>query len=90
MNLADRFTSESVAAGHPDKMADQTAFRHEDGKPVGVAAVGRSTQHRPDGSLKKPTEGVMVDIITPILPKRWLAGSGGAAHTTKNKTAVPA
>ena len=79
-----------VAAIYVNQMADQTTFRHEDGKPVGVAAVGRSTQHRPDGSLKKPTEGVMVDIITPILPKRWLAGSGGAAHTTKNKTAVPA
>ena len=72
MNHADRFTSESVAGGHPDKIADQIAFRHEDDKPVGIAAVVLSTQHHPDVSLKKLTEGVMEDISKPILPRHWL------------------
>ena len=40
--------------------------------PVGIDAVVLSTQHHPDVSLKKLTEGVMEEIIKPVLPKRWI------------------
>ena len=50
----------------------QITFRYEDDRPVGIEAVVLSTQHHPDVSQKKLTEGVMEEIIKPILPKHWI------------------
>ena len=50
----------------------QITFRYVDDKPVGIDAVVLSTQHSPEVSHKKLIEGVMEEIIKPILPKRWL------------------
>ena len=50
----------------------QITFRYEDDRPVGIDTVVLSTQHHPDVPQKKLTEGVMEEIIKPILPKRWV------------------
>ncbi len=50
----------------------QITFRYEDGRPVAVDAVVLSTQHHPDVSEKDLQEGVMEEIIKPILPREWL------------------
>jgi S-adenosylmethionine synthetase len=50
----------------------QITFRYEHDRPVGIEAVVLSTQHSPDVSLKKLKEGVMEEIILPVLPKKWI------------------
>ncbi|MGH8349207.1 MAG: methionine adenosyltransferase, partial [Pseudomonas sp.] len=50
----------------------QITFRYADDRPVSIEAVVLSTQHHPDVSQKKLTEGVMEEIIKPILPKEWI------------------
>jgi S-adenosylmethionine synthetase len=50
----------------------QVTLRYVDDKPVGVDAVVLSTQHHPEVSLDKLREGVMEEIIKPVLPKEWL------------------
>ena len=50
----------------------QVTLRYQEGKPVGIDAVVLSTQHDPDVSLSDLREGVMENIIKPILPKNWL------------------
>ena len=50
----------------------QITFRYEDDRPVGIDTVVLSTQHHPDVPQKKLIEGVMEEIIKPILPKRWV------------------
>jgi S-adenosylmethionine synthetase len=50
----------------------QITLRYEDDKPVGIEAVVLSTQHHPDVSLKTLTEGVMEEIIKPVLPRHWI------------------
>ena len=50
----------------------QITFRYEDDQPVGIEAVVLSTQHHPDVTQKKLTEGVMEEIIKPVLPKHWI------------------
>ena len=50
----------------------QITLRYVDDKPVGIEAVVLSTQHHPDVSQKTLTEGVMEEIIKPILPKHWI------------------
>ena len=44
----------------------------EDGKPQSISAVVLSTQHDPDVSQEDLKEGVMEEIIKPILPSNWL------------------
>jgi len=50
----------------------QVTLRYQEGQPVGIDAVVLSTQHDPDVSLSDLREGVMENIIKPILPKNWL------------------
>ncbi len=51
----------------------QVTLRYVDDKPVGIDAVVLSTQHHPDVTLEKLREGVMEEIIKPILPQEWLS-----------------
>ena len=51
----------------------QVTFVYEDDKPVGIDAVVLSTQHRADVSLEDLREGVMEEIIKPILPAEWIS-----------------
>ena len=46
----------------------QVTIRYEDDKPVGIEAVVLSTQHSDDISTKALREGVMEEILKPILP----------------------
>ena len=46
----------------------QVTFQYENDKPVGVDAVVLSTQHHADVSLAELREGVMEEIIKPIIP----------------------
>jgi S-adenosylmethionine synthetase len=50
----------------------QITFVYENHKPVAVNAVVLSTQHEPDISLDDLREGVMEEIIKPIVPAEWL------------------
>ncbi len=50
----------------------QITFRYEDGKPVAIDTVVLSTQHREEVSLKDLKEGVMEEIIKPVLPEDLL------------------
>jgi S-adenosylmethionine synthetase len=46
----------------------QVTFVYEDDKPVAIDAVVLSSQHDPDVSMKDLREGVMEEIIKPIIP----------------------
>lgn len=50
----------------------QLSFHYENHKPVGIDAVVLSTQHDPDISENDLHEGVMEEIIKPVLPAEWL------------------
>jgi S-adenosylmethionine synthetase len=50
----------------------QLTFLYRDGKPVAVDAIVLSTQHSPDVSLADLKEGVMEEIIKPVIPAGWL------------------
>lgn len=50
----------------------QVTLRYENDVPVGIEAVVLSTQHSDDISTKKLREGVMEEIIKPVLPKKWI------------------
>lgn len=50
----------------------QVTFRYIDHQPVGIEAVVLSTQHTPEVDNKTIHEGVMEEIIKPILPAQWL------------------
>ena len=50
----------------------QVTLKYQDGKPVGIDAVVLSTQHDPEVSLSDLREGVMENILRPILPQNWL------------------
>ncbi len=50
----------------------QVTLRYENGQPVAVDAVVISTQHNPEVSNQTIREGVMEEIIQPILPAEWL------------------
>lgn len=50
----------------------QVTFQYENDKPVGVDAVVLSTQHHADVSLEELREGVMEEIIKPIIPAEWI------------------
>ena len=51
----------------------QVTLKYEDNKIVGVDAVVLSTQHSEEVSQKEINEGVMEEIIKPILPSEWLS-----------------
>lgn len=51
----------------------QVTLKYEDNKIVGVDAVVLSTQHSEEVSQKEIYEGVMEEIIKPILPSQWLS-----------------
>ena len=50
----------------------QLSFRYENDKPVAIANVVFSTQHHPGISQQDLIEGVMEEIIKPVLPAEWL------------------
>ncbi len=50
----------------------QVTFNYEDGKPVAINAVVLSSQHAPEISLADLREGIMEEIIKPILPAELL------------------
>ena len=51
----------------------QVTFVYEDSKPVAVDAVVLSSQHSPDVTMEHLAEGVMEEIIKPILPESMLS-----------------
>ncbi|MDH3748557.1 MAG: methionine adenosyltransferase [Gammaproteobacteria bacterium] len=51
----------------------QVTFAYQDSKPTAIDAVVLSTQHHPDVSLSDLREGVMEEIIKPVLPEEWLS-----------------
>ena len=50
-------------------------MRYVDGRPVSIDTVVLSTQHAPDVSLEQVREGVIEQIIKPVLPKNLIKGS---------------
>jgi len=50
----------------------QVTFVYEDAKPVAIDAVVLSSQHHADVSMEDLREGVMEEIIKPVLPKDLL------------------
>jgi len=53
----------------------QVTFKYKDGKPVGIDAVVLSSHHHADVSMSDLREGVMEEIIKPILPAEWITDS---------------
>ncbi|HEX5788188.1 MAG TPA: methionine adenosyltransferase, partial [Woeseiaceae bacterium] len=51
----------------------QVTFVYEGGRPVGIDAVVLSTQHHGDVSLDDLREGVMEEIIKPVIPTEWVS-----------------
>ncbi|MEJ2172876.1 MAG: methionine adenosyltransferase [Woeseiaceae bacterium] len=51
----------------------QVTFVYEDNKPVAIDAVVLSSQHQADVSLPDLREGVMEEIIKPVLPAEWIS-----------------
>ena len=50
----------------------QLTFKYENGKPVSIDAVVLSTQHSPNVSLSNLKDGVIEEIIKPVLPEQWI------------------
>ena len=50
----------------------QLTFRYENNKPVAIDAVVLSTQHKDSVSNDAIREGVMEEIIKPVLPAEWV------------------
>ncbi|TDJ36155.1 MAG: methionine adenosyltransferase [Gammaproteobacteria bacterium] len=51
----------------------QVTFVYENEKPVAIDAVVLSTQHDAEVSMKDLREGVMDEIIRPVLPAGWIS-----------------
>ena len=51
----------------------QVTLRYKDGVAVGLDAVVLSTQHDPSVKLKDLREGVMEEILNPVLPAKWIS-----------------
>jgi len=69
---ADVRKSGKLSFLRPDAKS-QISFKYDgNGIPVGIEAVVVSTQHDPDISLADLREGVMEEIIKPVLPANWL------------------
>jgi S-adenosylmethionine synthetase len=50
----------------------QVTLRYENDEPVGLDAVVLSTQHADEISTKHLREGVMEEILKPVLPAKWI------------------
>jgi len=50
----------------------QVTFSYADNKPVAIDAVVLSSQHQADVSMADLREGIMEEIIKPILPGEWI------------------
>ena len=53
----------------------QVTFNYEDNKPVSINAVVLSSQHSPDVSMDDLRDGIMEEIIKPILPAELLSSA---------------
>jgi S-adenosylmethionine synthetase len=53
----------------------QVTFVYENNKPVAIDAVVVSSQHDPDVSMEELREGVMEEIIKPVIPAELLSAS---------------
>jgi len=51
----------------------QVTFVYENDTPVAIDTVVLSSQHHPDVKLSDLREGVMEEIIKPVLPEKWLS-----------------
>jgi S-adenosylmethionine synthetase len=51
----------------------QVTFVYEDDKPVAIDAVVLSSQHHPDVSNADLTDGIMEEILKPVLPAKWIS-----------------
>ena len=51
----------------------QVTFLYENDKPVSIDAVVLSSQHKADVSMEDIREGIMEEIIKPVLPAEWLS-----------------
>ncbi len=56
----------------PDSKS-QVTFKYENGRPVAVDAIVISTQHAPEVSQEQVREGVMEEIIKPVIPEQWIS-----------------
>ena len=52
----------------------QITFRYEGGLPTGIDTVVLSTQHAPDVDMARLREGVIEEIIKPVLPAHFMRG----------------
>jgi S-adenosylmethionine synthetase len=59
----------------PDAKSQVSFVYSEDGVPESISAVVLSTQHDPDISQADLREGVMEEIVKPILPSNWLTAN---------------
>ena len=50
----------------------QLTMRYVNGRPEGIDTVVLSTQHKEEVSLSELKEGVMEEIIKPVLPSHWI------------------
>ena len=57
----------------PDAKSQVSFVYGNDGKPEAISAVVLSTQHDPEVSQNDLKEGVIEEIIKPILPQNWLS-----------------
>ena len=57
----------------PDAKSQVSFVYGNDGKPESISAVVLSTQHDPEVSQNDLKEGVIEEIIKPILPQKWLS-----------------
>lgn len=53
----------------------QVTFAYDDGKPVAIDAIVLSSQHDPDVSMADLREGVMEEIIKPVIPDSWVSAN---------------
>ena len=51
----------------------QVTFKYKDGQPVAIDAVVLSSQHDADVSMSDIHDGVMEEIIKPVLPVEWIS-----------------
>ncbi len=51
----------------------QVTFVYENEKPVAIDAVVLSSQHQPDVDMKDLHDGIMEEIIKPVLPADWIS-----------------
>jgi len=50
----------------------QLTVNYENDRPVGIQTIVFSTQHAPEVSMKELKEGVIEEIIKPVIPEVWI------------------